>query len=105
LGCNCKNKVKEEPKPAVIKKADDTIEFIMEAPPYSREEVIRVKDYLLSFNKTETERLNMIEFNYKYFGEIMEGYCDQVCLDRVKRRTDRAIELLNDYEQIKIQNI
>jgi hypothetical protein len=100
MGCNCKNKVKEEPKPAIVVKADDSITFIVEPPPYTREEVIRVKDYLLSFNKTETERLNMIDFNYKYFGEIIEGYCDQVCMDRVRRRVDRAMELLNDYDSI-----
>lgn len=99
--CNCKNAVKQEPKPSVIKKADDTITFVMEAPPYTREEVIRVKDYLTSFNKTEEERLNMIDFNAKYFGEIIVGYCDQNCLERVRKRVDRAMELLNDYDLIK----
>ena len=105
MGCNCKNQVKQEPKPAVIKKADDTLTFVMEAPPYTREEVIRVKDYMLATNKTEQERLNMADFNEKYFGEIIVGYCDQVCMERVKRRLNRAIELLNDYDLIKTQNI
>jgi len=105
VGCNCKNKVKEEPKPAVIEKTDGTITFVVEAPPYTREEVVRVKDYLGSFNKTEEERLNMIEFNYKYFGEILEGYCDQVCISRVQRRVERAMELLNEYDSIKKGNI
>ena len=105
MGCNCKNKVKEEPKPSVIKKADDTITFVMDAPPYTREEVIRVKDYVIATNKTEQERLNMAAFNEKYFGEVITGYCDAACMDRVRRRLERATELLNDYDLIKTQNI
>ena len=101
MGCNCKNQVKQEPKPAIIKKADNTLTFIMEPPPYTREEVIRVKDYLNTMNKTETERQFVFDFNEKYFGEIMVGYCDQVCMARVKARVDRATELLNDYDKIK----
>jgi hypothetical protein len=100
MGCGCKNK-KEEPKPAIVVKADNTMEFIVEPPPYTREEVIRVKDYMNAFNKTEEERLNMIDFNRKYFGEEMMGYCDAACQDRVRRRLERATELLNDYESIK----
>lgn len=105
MGCNCKGTKKEEPKPAVIKKADNTLTFVMEAPPYTREEVIRVKDYMLATNKTEAERLNMAAFNEKYFGEVIMGYCDHACMDRVNRRIDRAMELLNDYDLIKTQNI
>lgn len=105
MGCGCKNKAKEEPKPAVIKRDDDTITFVVEPPPYTREEVIRIKDYILAQNKTEIERQNMVEFNEKYFGEVMVGYCDPVCMDRVRSRVDRAIELLNDYDLIKKQNI
>jgi len=105
MGCNCKGKSKEEPKPSIIKKANNVIQFVMEPPPYTREEVIRVKDYMVATNKTEQERLNMADFNEKYFGEIIVGYCDQVCMDRVKRRLDRATELLNDYDLIKTQNI
>ena len=44
-------------------------------------------------------------FNEKYFGEVITGYCDAACMDRVRRRLERATELLNDYDLIKTQNI
>lgn len=101
MGCNCKNKaeVREAPKQVVVGK--EIIYVNPSPPPYTWEEVIAVKDYLNAFNKTEEGRLNMIEFNKKYFGENIEGYCDPVCQDRVKRRLDRATELLNEWERTK----
>jgi len=101
MGCNCKNKgeVKEAPKQVVVGK--EIIYVNPTPPPYTREEVTAVKDYLNAFNKTEEGRLNMIDFNRKYFGEEMEGYCDPVCQDRVRRRLERATELLNEWDSKK----
>jgi hypothetical protein len=101
MGCNCKgNKAPTPPPPQVV--VNKEIVFVNpEPPPYSWEEVIAVKDYLNSFNKTEEGRLNMYNFNKKYFGEEMEGYCNPVCQERVKRRLERATELLQEWENTK----
>lgn len=98
MGCNCKNKIDTRPK-VIEKKIDQQVIEVAIAPPYTWEEVIRVKDYLSSNQKTEEGRLNMIEFNEKYFGEKIVGYCDQPCLQRVRMRLDLATTLLNEWEE------
>ena len=101
MGCNCKNNTYVESKPKVIKTDTGELTFILSPPPYTREEVQRVKNYMVSYNKTETEKQFMIEFNEKYFGELIVGYCDQTCIKTVNKRLERATELLNNYEKLK----
>ena len=101
MGCNCKNQTYLDAKPKVIKTEKGELTFMMEPPPYTREEVQRVKNYMIAYNKTETEKQFMIEFNEKYFGELIVGYCDQTCIKTVNKRLNRATELLNQWEEIK----
>ena len=100
MGCNCKNKSNAMAKPTpVVKQADGSITIVNEvAPPYTWEEVITVKDYLSSRNKTEEGRIKVAEFNLKYFGEVIPGYIDQACAERISKRIDRATELLNQWD-------
>jgi hypothetical protein len=101
MGCNCKNQTNVESKPKVLQKENGELTFMMQPPPYTREEVQRVKNYMAAYNKTETEKEFMVEFNEKYFGELIVGYCDQTCIKTVNKRLDRATELLNQWEEIK----
>jgi hypothetical protein len=101
MSCNCKNKnkVQEKVKTQTI---DGVIEIPnQQAPPYTWEEVIRVKDYLNSKIKTEEGRQNMYQFNEKYFGEVMMGYCDQSCLTRIRKRIEHATQKLTEYDNLK----
>ncbi len=103
MGCNCKNKNQNTTsKIQTIPQVDGTLEIVeAKEPPYTWEEVIAVKDYLSSRNKTEEGRIKLVEFNEKYFGEIIPGYCDQPCLERTRKRVERATEVLNEYENLK----
>ena len=56
---------------------------------------------MVAYNKTETEKQFMVEFNEKYFGEVIVGYCDQTCIKTVNKRLDRATELLNQWDEIQ----
>jgi hypothetical protein len=86
----------------VIPQTDGSLEITEpKAPAFTWEEVIDVKDYLVSRNKTEEGRRKLVEFNRNYYGEIIQGYCDQPCLERTKLRVERAIEQLNEYENLK----
>ena len=98
MGCNCKNKdVMARPKVKETLVENNVIEVSI-APPYTREEVIKVKDYISSTTKTEEGRLNLIDFNEKYFGEKIVGYCDQPCMTRVRQRLETATKLLNEWD-------
>jgi hypothetical protein len=103
VGCNCKNKNQEQTKKIVtIPQSDGALEIVeVKEPPYTWEEIIAVKDYLSSRNKTEEGRIKVVEFNKKYFGEIIPGYCDQPCLERTRKRVEQATEVLNKYENVK----
>lgn len=100
MGCNCKNKqpqkkgIQEYQKEA-IKEIEST------PPPFTWEEVIRVKDYINSRNKTETERQYVLSFNEKYFGEPNTGYCDQICMERLSKRLEIATALLQQFDAKK----
>ena len=99
MACNCKNKNEVDRPKSISKNIEPSVVEVTIAPPYTREEVIRVKDYLSSNQKTEEGRLNMIDFNERYFGEKIMGYCDQPCLHRVRQRLETADKLLNEWEE------
>lgn len=100
MGCNCKNKAPQKKSIDDYKK-EVIQEIEITQPPFTWEEVIRVKDYISSRNKTEEERHNALSFNEKYFGEPNTGYCDQICMERLSKRLDIATALLQQYEQKK----
>lgn len=100
--CGCKNKTSSMGAKVQTLKTPEAITLVNnEKPAYSREEVIAVKDYVNSRNKTEEGRKLLVEFNKKYFGEIIPGYCDQSCLERTRKRLDRATELLNEWDALQ----
>ena len=106
MGCSCKNKTQnmaKSKKTAIQPQSDGSLQIQeIKEPPYTWEEVIAVKDYLNSRNKTEEGRLKLVEFNKKHYGEEI-GYCDQPCMERTRKRLDRATELLQQYESLKKQ--
>ena len=59
------------------------------------EELIRIKDYISSTNKTETERQFMSDFMFKHYGDLIPNYCDQNCLNRARRQVEELGLRLN----------
>jgi hypothetical protein len=85
MGCGCKQQ-KQEP---IVPKGIEPIKVEIVQPVainYTIEEVIRIKDYIISTNKTEPERQFVQDFMMKEFGEIVPNYCDQNCLSRLRNR-------------------
>ena len=104
MSCGCKNKngTMAKQKPVMVKQADGSIELREQTPPpYTREYLIEIKDHLNTRNKTEYGRQRIIEFNEKYFGELIPGYCDQACITRTNNRLDKAFKIVDEWEQTK----
>jgi hypothetical protein len=98
MGCNCKGNKPAPPPPPVIQ-VNNVVEYAEEqAPNYSREDLIRIKDYLNSNIKKDEERNFVYQFMFNHYGENMMGYCDQNCLARIDRRVKEMEIKLTYYE-------
>jgi hypothetical protein len=92
MGCGCKQQPQE---PVVPKGITPLVIYSVHEPTgYTMEELIRIKDYINSNNKTETERQFMADFMLKHYGDLIPGYCDQICLARAKKQVEELITKL-----------
>jgi hypothetical protein len=86
FGCNCKQPVKQEKivpdgiRPIQIQAVENT------TVNYTIEDVIRIKDYLNSTNKHDSEKQFISYILNVNFGDVISGYCDQNCLRHIKNR-------------------
>ena len=90
MGCGCK----QQPQQPVVPKGITPIQVqaVQHQPTgYTIEELIRIKDYINSTNKTETERQFMADFMLKHYGDIIPSYCDHICLNRARRQVEELI--------------
>ena len=95
MGCNCKQQVKQE---KIVPKGITPIQVVAVQPEevtYTIEEIIRIKDYMSSTNKTEIEKQFVSDFMLINFGDIIPSYCDQICLSRINKRVEQALLRLN----------
>jgi len=87
MGCNCKQQVKQEKivpqgiRPIVVQSASEP-----EQLNYTIEDVIRIKDYLSSTNKHDSEKQFISFILNVNFGDVIPGYCDQNCLRHIQKR-------------------
>jgi len=94
MGCGCKGEVPQQKivpqgiKPIVVQQVHEPV-------GYTIEELIRIKDYINSTNKTESERQFMSDFMFKHYGDIIPSYCDQICLSRAKKKVEELMVRLN----------
>lgn len=102
MGCNCKNKNTEMAKKVKTQVVNNEVVITnQEAPPYTMEEIIQVKDFLNSKTKTADGMRIALEFNQKYFGETPVGYCDQPCMERIRKRIELASQRIIEYNNLK----
>ena len=86
MGCGCKQQVQQEKivpqgiRPIQIQAVEDT------TVNYTIEDVIRIKDYLSSTNKHDSEKQFISFILNTNFGDVIPGYCDQNCLRHIKKR-------------------
>jgi hypothetical protein len=86
MGCGCKQPIQQEKivpqgiRPIQVESAEDT------TVNYTIEDVIRIKDYLSSTNKHDSEKQFVSYILNTNFGDVISGYCDQNCLRHIKNR-------------------
>ena len=87
MGCGCKQQVQQEPvvpkgiTPLVIQAVQQPAEI-----NYTIEELIKIKDYISSTNKNETDRQFVANFMLDKMGFIIPAYCDQICLSTLRNK-------------------
>ena len=90
MGCNCKG---SQPQEKIVPKGITPIQVVAVQPEpvtYTIEELIRIKDYISSTNKNETERLFVETFMINKAGMVIPSYCDQICLSNLR---DKVLQL------------
>jgi hypothetical protein len=86
MGCGCKQPIQQEKivpqgiRPIQVESSEDT------TVNYTIEDVIRIKDYLSSTNKHDSEKQFVSYILNTNFGDVISGYCDQNCLRHIKNR-------------------
>jgi hypothetical protein len=99
MGCNCKQPVKQQKivpdgiRPIQVQSATE-----VQAPLYTIEDVIRIKDYLNSTNKHDSEKQFITYILGENFGDIIPEYCDQICLRHIQNRTIQMESSIREYE-------
>jgi hypothetical protein len=99
MGCNCKQKNKEQSQPVIVNKADGSVQ--LKEPPkpeYSKEEIMRVQEFFIRNSHVLTEKKWVINFHNKHFPEQLTINCID-CWIRVKNRMDHLIKRFEQYEQ------
>ena len=98
-GCGCKGNVPQQKIiPAVIR-TDEGIQIMdVTNPNYTREDIVRIKDYVSSINKTETERKFVYDSLLTHFGDLIPDYCDQSCIHHISNRVVYMETKLTEYE-------
>lgn len=102
MGCNCKNKAQK------VETKTQTINNVMTIPnqtppPYTWAEVNELKEYIDNKIQTEQSKKLLVDFNKNYFGEVIVGYCDILCMNRTKKRLDHAIKRLTEWDELNKQ--
>lgn len=102
MGCGCKqNTITNKP---VIKKENNINVVAAFAPNYTREEITRVKDFLIARNKTNEEENWVIDFHNKHFQEqLPHGYKGDGWL-RLRNRIAHLDQQLIAYENSQKTN-
>lgn len=89
FGCGCGKQnnqdnskiVPQGIKPIVVQSASEP-----EQLNYTIEDIIRIKDYLSSTNKHDSEKQFISYILNVNFGDVIPGYCDQNCLRHIQKR-------------------
>ena len=88
MGCGCKGQQTQQEKivpqgikPIVVQSASEP-----EQLNYTIEDIIRIKDYLSSTNKHDSEKQFISFILNSNFGDVIPGYCDQNCLKHIRKR-------------------
>jgi hypothetical protein len=91
MGCGC-GKQNTQDNSKVVPKGITPIQVQAVQPEpvtYTIEELIRIKDYISSTNKNETERHFVETFMINKAGLVIPSYCDQICLSNLRDKVQQ----------------
>ena len=99
FGCGCGKQnnqdnskiVPQGIKPIIVQSASEP-----EPLNYTIEDIIRIKDYLSSTNKHDSEKQFISFILNSNFGDVIPGYCDQNCLKHIRKRVKEMEAKLNN---------
>lgn len=97
MGCNCKNQTNTQEK--IVPKGVRPLQVIQvnsEEINYTREEIIRVRDYINARDKKEQERIFFYTFLLRTGGPNVPGYCDIVCMKDAVNHLDKLDKRLQN---------
>jgi len=99
MGCNCKQQARQEKiVPNGVRPIQVQSSTEITAPRYTIEDVIRIKDYLNSTNKHDSEKQFIAYILGENFGDIIPEYCDQICLRHIQNRVEEMDKSIREYE-------
>jgi hypothetical protein len=100
MGCGCKQPVKQQKiVPDGIRPIQVQSTTEIDAPRYTIEDIIRIKDYLSSTNKHDLEKQFIAYILSENFGDVIPDYCDQICLKHIQKRVNEMEEAIKEYEK------
>jgi hypothetical protein len=90
MGCNCKNQTNTQEKivPTGVRPLQ-VIQVNSGDINYTREEIIRARDYINARDKKEQERMFVYSLLLRTGGPSIPGYCDLVCMKNIVTHFDK----------------
>lgn len=100
MGCSCKqnNQTQQKQQPVLVQE-DNVINIVdVPEPSYTRQNIIRIKDFLSAMNKTHEEKQFVSDLLLNTFGDILPDYCDQPCFSHIRARLNYMESKVSEYE-------
>lgn len=99
MGCNCKQKNKEQSQPVIVNQADGSVQLKEPIKPnFSESEKLRVERFFSHNSHLLDEKKWIINFHNQHFPEQLVINCMD-CWIRVKQRMDHLLKQYEQYEQ------
>jgi hypothetical protein len=84
LGCNCKNKNKQE---RIVPQGIQPIQVQTQIET-TLEEVFIIENMVMDINSNPEKRAYVTEFFMRNYGDPLINYCDLICMKRLKQKIE-----------------
>jgi hypothetical protein len=84
LGCNCKNKNKQE---RIVPQGIQPIQVQTQIET-TLEEVLIIENMVMDINSNPEKRAYVTEFFMRNYGDPLINYCDLICMKRLKQKIE-----------------
>ena len=84
MGCNCKNKNKQE---RIVPQGIQPIQVQTQIET-TLEEVLIIENMVMDINSNPEKRAYVTEFFMRNYGDPLINYCDLICMKRLKQKIE-----------------